>query len=51
MFANSYLAKLISLNCQPLEVVSRDRDPQLQVAENYSYLFNLFNLRTNICKS
>ena len=25
----------------PLEVMSRYRDPQHQVAENYSYLFNL----------
>ena len=40
-------AKVIYLNFQPLEVVSRYRDPQLQVAENYSYLFNL---HTNICK-
>ena len=29
-------AKLIYLNFHPLEVVSRYRDPQLQVAENYS---------------
>ena len=29
------------LNFHPLEVVSRYRDPQLQVAENYAYLFNL----------
>ena len=35
-------------NCQPLEVVSRYRDPQLQVASNYWYLFNLA-LKT--CKS
>ena len=28
-------------NLHPLEVVSRYHDPQLQVAENYSYLFNL----------
>ena len=34
-------AKFIHLNFQPLEVVSHNRDPQLQVAENYSYLFNL----------
>ena len=32
---NMYLAKLNNLNFQPLEVVSRYRDPQLQVAENY----------------
>ena len=41
-------AKLIYLNFQPLEVVSRYREPQLQVAENYSYLNNL---STNSCKS
>ena len=28
-------AKLNNLNFQPLEVVSRYRDPQLQVTENY----------------
>ena len=38
----------IYLNFQPLEVVSRYREPQLQVAENWSHLFNL---STNICKS
>ena len=32
---NAYPAKLIYLNFYPLEVVSRYRDPQLQVAENY----------------
>ena len=32
---------LFYLNFQSLEVVSRYRDPQLRVAENYSYLFNL----------
>ena len=42
-----YPAWLIHLNFHPLEVVSRYRDPQLQVAENYY----LFNLSTNICKS
>ena len=31
----------------PLEDVSRYRDPQLQVGENYSYVFNF---RPNICK-
>ena len=36
---NLYPAKLNNLNFQPLEVVSRYRDPQLQVAENYWYLF------------
>ena len=34
-------AKSIYLNFQPLEVVSRYRDPQPQVVENHSYLFNL----------
>ena len=38
---NLYLAKLMYLNFQPLEVVSRHRDPQHQLVENYSYLFNL----------
>ena len=32
---------LFYLNFQPLEVVSRYCDTQLQVAENYSYLVNL----------
>ena len=41
-------AKLIYLDFHPLEVVSRYRDPQPQVVENYSYLFNL---RPNIYKS
>ena len=31
----------------PLEIVSRYRDPQTQVAEKYSYLFIV---RSNICK-
>ena len=35
---NPYPAKLNNLNFQPLEFVSRYRDPQLQVAENYCYL-------------
>ena len=35
---NPYPAKVIHLNFHPLEVVSRYRDPQLQVDENYSYL-------------
>ena len=39
---------MVNLNFQPLEVVSRYRDPQLQVVENYSYLFNL---RPNVYKS
>ena len=37
-----------NLNFHPLKVVSPYRDPQLQVVENYSYLFNL---RTKICKT
>ena len=45
---NPYPSESIYLNFLPLEVVSRYRDPQLQVAENYSCLFNL---STNICKS
>ena len=45
---NPYPAKLFYLNFHPLEVVSRYRDPQLQVGENHAYLFNL---RSNICKS
>ena len=45
---NSGLKGLIYFNFQPLEVVSRYRDPQLQVVENCSYLFNL---RPKIYKS
>ena len=41
-------AKLNSLNFQPLEIVSRCRDPQPQVVEIYPYLSNL---RQNIHKS
>ena len=41
-------AKLMYFYFQPLKVVSRYRDPQLQVAENYSYLLNL---STNFSKS
>ena len=37
---NPYPAKLIYLNFQPLEVVSRYRDPQPQMVEKYSYLIN-----------
>ena len=32
---NLYPAKLISLNFQPLEVVFRYRDPQIQGTENH----------------
>ena len=45
---NPHPVKLIYLNFQPLEVVSRYRDPQLKMGENYAYLFNL---RSNICIS
>ena len=45
---NPFLPKVSDWNCHPLEVVSRYRDPQLQVGENYSYSFNL---RPNIWKS
>ena len=41
------LKALNNLNFDPLEVVSRYRDPQLQVGRNYSYVFNL---GPNICK-
>ena len=34
-------AKLNILNFHPRQVASRYREPQFQVAENYSYLFNL----------
>ena len=45
-FANRYPVNY--LNFQLLEVVSRHRDPQPQVVENYPYLFNL---RPDIYKS
>ena len=35
---NPFTAKLFNLNFHPLEVVSRWRDPQPQVSENYSAL-------------
>ena len=35
-----YPAKLTYLNCQTLEVLSRYRDPQAQVIENYNYFFD-----------
>ena len=34
---NPYPAKVIYLNFHPPELVSRYRDPQPQVVENYSY--------------
>ena len=46
VFFATILTKLKNLNFHPLEVVSRYRDPQLQVGENYSYLYNL---NQNIC--
>ena len=48
IFQTKFIYMLIYLNFRPLEVVSRYRDPQLQVVENYSYLFNL---SMNISKS
>ena len=47
LFINPFPAKLSYLNFHPLEVVGRGSEPQLQVGENYSFLFNL---RSNICK-
>ena len=44
---NLNTTNLNNLNFHPHEVVSRYRDPQLQVGENYSYLPNL---RPNIRK-
>ena len=46
--ANPWGATLQNLYFHPLEVVSRYRDPQVQVGENYPYLLNL---GLNICKS
>ena len=45
---NPLTAKLFKLNFYPLEVVSRWRDPQLQVSENYS---DLTILRSTVFKS
>ena len=39
---NPWSAKLDNLNFHSLKVVSRYRDPQLQVGENNSYLCNLY---------
>ena len=47
-FSNPLPNKLSYPIFHPLEVVSRYRDPQLQVGENHSYFFNL---RQHICKS
>ena len=41
------IIQLIYLIFYPLEVVSRYRDPQLQVGKNYSYLLNLIYI---LCK-
>ena len=38
VWVNPLTAKLFDWNFHPLEVVSRWRDPQLQVGENYSWL-------------
>ena len=45
---NLLTAKLFNLNFHPLEVVSRWRDPQLQVSENYS---DLTKWRSTLFKS
>ena len=45
-FLNPLSAELYNLNYHPLEVVFRYCDPQLQVGDSYSYLFDL---RPNIC--
>ena len=45
---NPYPAKLIYFNFHPLEVVSRYRDPQLQVDENNWYLFNPYTAAYNL---
>ena len=42
---NPLTAKVSNLNFHLLQVVSRYRDPQLQVGENFSYVFNF---KTNI---
>ena len=41
IYINPYPAMIIYLNFQPLEVVSRYRDLQPQVVENYANLINL----------
>ena len=41
-------AKLFNLNFHSLDVVSRCRDPQLQVSENYSDLQNEGQLFSNL---
>ena len=41
---NPYPAKLMYLNFHPFKVVSRYRDPQFLVGENYLYLFDLLHI-------
>ena len=48
MTFNPLTAKLFNLNFHPLEVVSRWRDPQLQMSENYS---DLTKWRSTLFKS
>ena len=48
---NPYPNGLIFLNFQPLEVVSRYRNPQPQVSENYSYLLTLSSLSLPLSSS
>ena len=48
IFLNPLSAKLFNLNFHPLEVVSRWRDPQLKVSENYS---DLTKWRSTVFKS
>ena len=38
--SDSLPAELPHLNVRPLEVMSRYREQQLQLGENYAYLFN-----------
>ena len=48
IYFNPLTAKLFNLNFHSLEVVSRLRDPQLQVSENYS---DLTKWRSTLFKS
>ena len=51
LLVNLLSAKLSNLNSHLLEVVSRYRDPQLQVIENYScFLFEINNLQIMMFK-
>ena len=47
---NLLTAKLFNLNFHPLEVVSRWRDPQLQVSENYSDLTKWRSTLVKCCR-